>query len=385
MAPVAMAFAVLDLTDSPRLVGLVIASQTAAQVTVQLFGGALADRWSRQHLIVAADLLAAASQATMALLLLTGTAQIWQLVALMAANGVGFALHWPASVGLVPQIVERGRLQPANALLSLAMSGAFGLGGACAGVIVAAANAGWAIAVDAATFLVSAWLVAGLVPRPQVRTAGSSFVRDLRDGWREFTSHRWLWAIVAQFSLVVAAWDGAFLVVGPVVADRSLGGAAAWGWIAGAFGGGLLLGGLLGMRLSVHRPMRTATLCMFTFALPPLALTGPSPVAVVAAAAFVAGVGGQLFGVLWNTALHTHVAPEALSRVSAYDILGSIALAPIGVAVAGPLVEAIGSRTTLWIAMAFIVAPTLAVLGVREVRTLSSTPTSNGADDRLRR
>ncbi len=381
MAPVAMAFAVLDLTDSPKLVGLVIASQTAAQVTVQLFGGALADRWSRKHLIVAADLLAAASQGTMALLLLTGTAQIWHLVALMAVNGVGFALHWPASVGLVPQIVERGRLQPSNALLSLATSGAFGLGGACAGVIVAAANAGWAIAVDAATFLVSAWLVAGLLPKPQLRTARSSLVRDLRDGWREFTSHRWLWAIVAQFSLVVAAWDGAFLVVGPVVAARSLGGAAAWGWIAGAFGAGLLVGGLLGMRLPVDRPMRTATLCVFTFALPLLALTEPAPVAVVAAAAFVAGVGGELFGVLWNTALHTHVAPQALSRVSAYDILGSIALAPMGVAVAGPLVEGIGSRTTLWIAMAFIVSPTLAVLGVREVRALPSTPTSNGTLD----
>jgi MFS family permease len=373
MAPIAMAFAVLDLTGSPRLVGYVIASQSVAQIAVQLFGGALADRWSRRRLIVFADLLAASSQATMAFLLLSGTAEVWQLSVLMALNGVGFALHWPAAVGLVPQVVEREKLQPANALLSLAQSGAFGLGGACAGVLVALVGAGVAIAVDAATFGVSAVLMVGMRPRPQVRARGSSLLAELRDGWREFVSHRWLWVIVAQFSLVVAAWNGGFMVVGPVVAARTLGGPVAWGWVAGAFGAGLLTGGVLGMWLPVRHPMLVASVCVFTFALPLVLLTGPAPVPAIAAGAFVAGVGGELFGVLWNTALHTHVAPEALSRVSAYDILGSIALAPVGEAIAGPLVEGIGSRATLWLAAACITVPTVAVLFVRDVRALRSS------------
>jgi hypothetical protein len=175
---------------------------------------------------------------------------------------------------------------------------------------------------------------------------------------------------VAQFSLVVAAWNGGFLVVGPVVAERALGGAAAWGWVTGAFGAGLVVGGVLGLRLPIARPMLVATLCVFSFALPLLLLSGPAPLPWIAAGAFVAGVGGQLFSVLWNTALHTRVAPEALSRVSAYDVLGSIALAPLGEAAAGPLVEALGAGPTLWLGAACIVAPTAAVLGVREVRTL---------------
>jgi MFS family permease len=374
MTPVAMAFAVLDLTGSPRWVGIVIASQTAAQALTQIFGGALADRGSRQRVMVGADMLATASQGVMAVLLLTGTAQVGWLCVLMALTGLSFAFHFPAAIGLVPQVVERSRLQPANALLSLSRNGAFGLGGACAGVLVATVGAGWAIGLDAASFAASGWLIAGLRPREQARSESSSFLRELAEGWREFTAHRWLWVIVAQFSLVVAAWNGGFMVVGPVVAQRSLDGAASWGWVAGAFGAGLLLGGWIGMRIPVRRPMLVGTICVLTFALPLMALARPLPLPLIAGAAFVAGVGGELFSVLWNTALHTHVAPEALSRVSAYDVLGSIALAPLGEALAGPMVESIGSTTTLWIGAAMILIPTLLVLLVSDVRNLGRAP-----------
>ena len=284
------------------------------------------------------------------------------------------------------EVVERKKLQPANALLSLATNGAFGLGGASAGSIVAFAGAEWAIAVDAGTFVLSAILVIQLRPRPQARSEPASMLRELREGWREFTSHRWLWVIVAQFSLVVAGWSGCFLIVGPVVAVRSFGGAAAWGWVAGALGVGLLVGGVLGMRLAVGRPMLVGTICVFGHAIPLLLLIAPAPVEWVCLGAFVAGVGGEMFGVLWLTALHTHVPPEALSRVSAYDILGSIALAPLGEAAAGPLLEAIGTGNTLWIGAALIVLPTLLVLGVREVRTLPSTaPPRSSAEAELKR
>lgn len=374
MAPIAMAFAVLELTGSARDMGLVIAAQTASQVAFQLFGGALADRSSRKRVMVAADLLALVTQGTMALLLISRQAEVPTLVALMAVNGVAFALHWPAAVGLVPQVVSRERLQPANAALALAQSGALGLGAAAAGVLVATVGAGWAVAVDALTFAISALLIAGLRTRPQVRSPAPSLWRELREGWREFTSHRWLWAIVAQFSLVVAAWQGSFAIVGPWVAERSLGGAAAWGYIAGAFGVGLVVGGLIAMRLPIGRPMLVGSLAVFTFALPLLLLAGPAPVAMIAAGAFIAGLGGELFGVLWNTALHQHVAPEALSRVSSYDILGSIALAPLGEIAAGPLVEAFGAPVTLICAALLILAPTALVLGVPEVRSLRSAP-----------
>jgi len=154
------------------------------------------------------------------------------------------------------------------------------------------------------------------------------------------------------------------------VAQRALGGATDWGWIASAFGVGTLVGGLVGIRLHVVRQIRFATFAILTHALPLLLLIGPAPVAVVALGAFCAGIGGSLFGLFWFTTLHTQVAPEALSRVSAYDHLGSMALAPLGVIAAGYAVERLGAPTTLWIAAAGIVLPTLAVLAVPEVRQL---------------
>jgi hypothetical protein len=159
-----------------------------------------------------------------------------------------------------------------------------------------------------------------------------------------------------------------------VIAKRALGGAAAWGTIASANGFGLIAGGFIALRVRFARPILVATLCCFPFALLPLALMAPQPIATIAAAAFAAGMCGELFGVLWYTALHTHVDPAALSRVSAYDAVGSIALVPLGEVLAGFALDAFGARPTLLGAVAAIVLPTAAVLGVPEVRQLRAGP-----------
>ena len=192
MAPVAIAFAVLDLTGSAAWVGRVLAAQTGAMVLVQLFAGALADRMPRARLMVGADLLATASQTAVAVLLLTGLAGPWHLLGFEAVNGIAFALFFPASVGLVPQVVRRDQLQPANALLSIAQSGATALGAAIAGIIVALLGAGWAIGIDALTFLASAIVLAGIRPVARMREVTASLLAEIRGGWEEFTSHTWL-------------------------------------------------------------------------------------------------------------------------------------------------------------------------------------------------
>lgn len=370
MAPIAIAFGVLDLTGSAGQVGVVVASQAAAQVLSQLFAGAFADRGSRKKLIVAGDVLAMASQGTMAFVFLTGQATVPVLAGLMAVNGLAFALMGPALMGIVPQVVEGDRLQSANALLGMAQSTAWGFGAATAGVLVATLGAGWAIGIDAGTFAVSALLVRGLEVRASARSAPGGLWAELRGGWSEFVSHRWLWTIVLQFSLVVAAWEGVVAVAGPTVAERSLGGASDWGWLMAALGLGWLIGAVLSLRLHVERPMRAATFCVFAFALPALLLSVTAPLWSICLGFFVSGVCGQVFGVLWNTTLQTKVAPDALSRVSAYDHVGSIGLAPLGIAATGWLVEGIGPQSTLWIAAAMILVPTLAVLAVPEVRSL---------------
>jgi MFS family permease len=370
MAPLAIAFGVLELTGSPVKMGIVIASQTTAQILVLLLGGALADRSSRQRQMVFADVLAMLAQFTMAALFLFGYAEVPILAALMAVNGVAMALHSPAEIGLVPQVVPVEKLQPANALLGAARSGALAMGAACAGLLVAAFGAGWALVVNAISFAASAILIWQLKPGQQIRGKVATLFQDLREGWHEFTSHRWLWTIVLQFALVVAAAESVFALIGPTVAKQMLGGAAVWGFIAASFGAGTLVGGFVAMRLSIKRPMFVATLLVFSFALPALCLAALAPVWIIALGCFIDGICGQIFAVLWYTTLQKQVAPEALSRVSAYDSLGSIGLAPMGVIAAGWLLEVYGFRPTLILAAVLIVLPTIAVLGVREVRTL---------------
>jgi MFS family permease len=374
MAPIALPFAVLDdLGGRPTEVGLLVAAGSLTQIGMQLFAGALADRGSRKRQMVGADFLAAGTQGAIAILLLSGHASLGALLALHAASGVAFALHFPAAVGLVPLVVPRERLQSANALLSMAQATAFAAGATAGGIIASTAGAGTALAIDAASFAVSGLLVATIRPRAQVRSESTSLWRELREGFAEFTAHTWLWAIVLQFTVMLMAWFGAWAVLGPVVAKQSLGGAATWGWIAGAQGAGLVAGAVLAMRIRFRRPMRAAVLWCLPCAGVPLLLAGPAPVAAIAAAAFTAGVGFEIFSVLWNTALHTRVAPEALSRVSSYDVLGSIALVPVGEALAGFGAERIGTPPALLLCCAGIVVPTLAVLAVRDVREMRAT------------
>ncbi len=373
MAPIAMAFGVLELTGSTEDAAFVIAAPTLASIGVLLIGGVLADRTSRQRMIVVAEALAMLAQFSIAYLFLSGTATVPMLTLLMLVNGIAMALHAPAAAGVVVQLVEREDLQTANALLSMARTGAMAIGAALGGLLVAAFGAGLTLAIDAASFGASALLVMSLRPKRQLQPEKASVFEDLRLGWKEFISHTWLWVIVLQFSLLVAAGESVFGLLGPAVALEHMNGAEDWGIIAAAFGSGTLLGGISSIRLRPRYPMRFATLCTFSFCAVPLALAVPLPVGLVAVAAMVQGIAGQSFAVLWYTTLQQKIPGEMLSRVSAYDHLGSIALAPLGIVVAGFLFERAGYRATLLIAALTVIVPTSLVLLVRDVRRMTSS------------
>jgi MFS family permease len=322
--------------------------------------------------LVGSNLIAGIAQAAAAVLLISGAAQVWQLVILEAVNGGASALFYPADSALVPLTVPEDRLQEANALVRLGTNATLILGAALAGVLVAALNPGWAIAADAATFFVAAALMASMRGIEAAAAAGSSFLTDLRDGWSEFVAHRWLWAIVAQFSVMLLGFFGAFLVLGPVVAERDLSGASSWAAILGGQSTGLLIGGFLAMRWRPQRPLFVGTIAVFGNALPIAALASGLPLVAIVAAAVISGAGMELFMVYWYTAVHEQVAPEALSRVSAYDAFGSMGISPIGLVAAGPVAGLVGTNATLWIGVLLVVVPTAIVLFVPEVRNLRS-------------
>ena len=369
-APIALAFAVLDLTGSASDLGIVVAAGIAPQVLFILVGGIWADRLPRHHVMVVSDLVAGAAQAAMAGLVLTGTAEIWHLIALQLVRGTAVSFFFPASQGIVPQTVSSHLLQEANALLRLTRNGTQIGGAAAGGILVAAIGPGWALAFDSATYFAGAVLLAAIRLARSSTMTERHFVRELREGWDSFRSRTWLWGIVVQFAFVNAAGVGAWAVLGPVVADAELGGAAAWGLILAAQSAGFVVGGIFTLRYRPDRLLLVATLAIFPMALPILLLAGPAPIIVIALAAFVAGFGIEIFGVFWDVVMQQQIPEDQLSRVYSYDALGSFVFIPLGAAVAGPMADAFGVTETLVGAAAVIVVATALVLLIDEVRSL---------------
>jgi len=369
MASVALAFAVLDLTGSKTDLGFVLAARVVPAVVFMLGGGVVADRLPRHRVMVTANLVSAASQGATALLLLSARADVWEIAVLAAVSGGSSAFFFPASQGIVPQTVPQHLLQEGNALLRLGLNASGISGAALGGLLVAATSPGAAIAIDSVSFLAAAVLTARMrIVLSLVERSG--FVAELREGWAEFSGRTWLWVIVIQFAFVNALEQGATSVLGPTVANEHLGGPAAWGVALACEAVGLVLGGLAMLRFRPSRLLLTATLAfMATF---PLlgALAVPLPLALVAAFALVAGVGSETFGVLWETTVQQEIPAARLSRVYAYDAFGSIVLIPVGLAVVGPVADALGTGETLWLACALSTAVTLPVLAVGDVRRL---------------
>jgi MFS family permease len=375
MVSIALAFAVLELGGSASDIGIVLGARVLPLVATLLVGGVVADRVSRQRVMVASDLARLVTQATLAALLIASEPAIWVVAVLAGLTGAATGFFNPASTGLMPIVVRPEQLQQANGLRATAMSGGEIAGPALAGVLVATVGAGWALAVDAATFGVSALFLAGLRLPARVPREATSFLHDLREGWGEFSSRTWVWTFVVVAGLGNMVW-GSWSVLGPVVADRDLGGAAAWGTILAAMGVGALIGALIAIRVRPRRPMVLVAWTFALFALAPALLAAGAPTAAVAAAALFAGVGMMLGNSVWESTLQRHIPQESLSRVAAYDWFGSIAFQPVGMVIWGPIAAVIGVDTSLWVASGAILVLTAATFSVREVRTMRA---ENGA------
>jgi MFS family permease len=376
ISPVALAFAILDLTGSATDLGIVLAGRSIVLVALVLVGGVIADRISPRRSMLGADVARTISMGLIAVLLLTGTAEIWQLALLYMVDGAASAFFNPASNALVPQLVPASRVQEANALLSFSRWMGKVAGPALAGILLALGSPGSALAADAATFAVSAVCLWG-VRAPGLRAAGEneSFLAELRHGWREFSSRSWLVGVVFSAATTNAIFFPAFQVLGPTVSQESLGGSSSWALIAALWGVGGLIGGLVALNIRPRRPLLVSEGFILFFPLPIVLLAIPTATGVIAAGALVAGATISLAEVLYDTVCAEHVPQEALSRVIAYDWLGSLALEPIGLLLVGPIAAGIGISTTLWLGSVAMFVCLLAVLAIPSVRQLEAVAT----------
>ena len=379
VAPMALSFAVLDLTHSVSDLGLVVGSRSLFNVLFLLFGGVLADRLPRHLVLVGSGLLSAATQASVATLVLTHSATIPLLMVLSAANGLFAALALPASSALVPQTVPDELRQSANALNRMAANSAQILGASLGGILVAAVGPGWGLAVDATSFVLSA-LCFLRVRIPGSRTPGAAgpagtpvakpgLFAELREGWSEFVSRTWVWVIVVAFGFINAALAGAVQILGPSVAVHSFG-SAGWGFVLASQTGGMVAGGVLALRIRFRRLLLVGVACVGAEVLLPLGLAVQVPVYWLAVAGFVCGLCIEQFGVAWETSLQQEIPAAKLARVYSYDMVGSFVAIPLAQVATGPLAQALGARSALFGAAGVIAVGTVAMLAVRDVRRL---------------
>jgi MFS family permease len=372
MAPIALSFAVLSLTDSAGVLGLVLASRTAPMVLFLLVGGVVSDRLPRAVVIRTSNALSALTQAVVAYLVISGHAEIWMLVALEAANGTVSAFSLPAMESIVPQLVARSHLQQANALVSFSQAGLTVIGPTVAAVLVVSVGAGWALAFDALSWLVAAVLLRRVSLPLRVRSAGS-MLRELREGWSVFSGTTWLWVVVAGFALLNCIHGGAWFTLGPAVAKHTFG-ARGWGFILSAESVGLLVMTLVMMRVRLRRPLLAGMIGMAFFALPLMMLGLDPHVLPMVVVAFFAGAGTQVFGIGWSVSMQENIDEQVLSRAYSYDALGSFVAIPVGQVLYGPLGEAFGYRPVLLVSSGIYVLTVLLVLGSRSVRSLGRAP-----------
>jgi MFS family permease len=369
MVWVALTFAILEASDRTSDLSIVVASYTVPLALFQLFGGAVADRFSRSTVLVVTHLGSAVTQGTSALLLLTGNYHLVVLAALSALNGTMQALSGPALIGIVPDLVDTRLIQRANALLGATRNATRIVGPALAGLIVAGAGGGWAVAVDALAYLVAALCLSRLrLPAP-VRAAGASMLRDLRDGWDSFRSRTWVWAGSLSFAVINFVQAGVWGVLGPVIAEDTIG-AASWGLVLSATAAGFLVSSVVMYRVTFTHLLGVGQAFLVLGALP-LVLLGlgvPTPVLVVGA--FLSGVGTGVYGIAYETSFQEHIPGESLSRVASIDSMWSLVTVPLGQLAVIPVAAAFGDAQVAVVAGLVFAVVAVGMLAVRPVRQL---------------
>lgn len=364
LGPIALAFGVLGLEDATASsLSVVMAAQLGPMVLFMLFGGVIADRFPRALVVGSSDILLSGLVITNGIMLINGSATVLSLAIIALISGSLNALWWPAFAGLIPEIVDEEDLQSANSVVALGSNSSNITGTVVGGIIVAGVGAGWAMVADGISFFIAGLLVFTLrkYGKTREKTEHSPTVfADLVHGWKEFSNRSWVVAVVAGYAIINMIFESVFAVVGPVHAKESLGGPRPWSWILAALSAGMLAGVLVSLKVRPKHPLLIALSAQLAVAIWILIMGVTNWIPFIMISAFFAGIAFDFFFVLWQTAMQSHIPRESLSRVSSYDAFGSLALAPLGLILAGPLTEKFGTSLTL-IAMGLVF---MAILGV---------------------
>ncbi|MFF8607740.1 MFS transporter [Streptomyces sp. NPDC015346] len=367
--PVALAAGLLGAGHSGSSVGYALGAWIGPFALFVVFGGVLADRFTARRMMIVADVLRLPGAAVLAVSFAAGGPPLWAVYALSAVSGVGAALFQPGVASTIPRIAPD--VQRANAVLRVVESLMTMAGPAVAGLLVALSGAGAAFAANGLTFAVSA-LCLGLMripSAPQDTAARGSLGSEMAVGWREFRARSWLWGVIAIWTVYGLTVAGPLV---PLTATLVTGehGSAAYGVLMAVNGAGSAVGGLLALRLRPRRPLAAGAVALLGLPVNLLLLGSGASVTVLGVGQLLGGAAFAFWLVMWSTSVQTHVPQDALNRMHAYDVAGSLLMMAAGRALAGPVAEAVGTEEVLLAGAGISVLVVVALLVVRPIRTL---------------
>jgi MFS family permease len=379
--PAALALALVRATGSAGAIAFVLACTTVPRLLLLPIGGVVADRWQPRRVAMAADAVRFVAQAAVAAELIAGRFSLMDLAIAGAVSGVASAFALPTGSPMIAATVDADRRTRANALLGVSTSAARVLGPALGGAIVLTIGPGWAFAVDSATFAVSFAVLALVKVQAVVGQRASSMRRDIVEGWSEVRRHRWFWVSLIGHG----TWNMAMavlLTLGPLIAVHRLGGEVVWVAFLQAGAIGMAVGSVLATRLGARgrfavrldRPILAANLSLSLFALPLALLAFAAPAAVVIGAYGFALAGLGFLNPVWESAVQQHVPADKLARVTAYDLLVSMAAMPLGYAIAAPAAAALGEAGPLLVVAVLVALTTAGTALMPSVRRLRTAP-----------
>jgi MFS family permease len=373
MGPIALAFGILALPNgSANMLGLVLGTTTVIFLLMAPFGGVIADKYGRARMVGLTDMAAGLVLFIQVAYFATGDVPLWVLLVTNGFFGLMWGVFWPAFTGLIPAVLPEAGLQKGNALNAFVTNAGVILGAAVAGILIDIFGVAFTLAIDAASFFISGVMIftfRHLIPRAE--HTENTMLDDLLHGWRVFLSFRWIVIIVAAFSFIVMCWAAAENVLGPLIALEHFNGPKSWSFVISAESAGLIVGSLIAIKVKPKFPMRFLMLSSFTITFYIWSLAKPQSLLLIAFGAFLFGITLDLWGTLWNTALQRKVPRESLSRVAAFDAMGSMMFRPIGLAIAAPLSTLVGIENFLQIMAAITVVAIVLPLLDPQVRNMS--------------
>lgn len=371
ISPVALAFGVLALPGATgKDLSFVMAARMFPMIALMLFGGVIGDRFKRNRIVGGADILGSGFAAISAISLIVNHSSVFLLALMGALFGVLNALWWPAMSGVLPEVLPKEKLQHGNAVIALTTNIGYVAGALLGGILVTAFGSGWALLVDAISFFIAGIIVWNLDLPTIIRENKNTMFRDLKLGWREFISRSWVVAVVLAFAVVNLAYASMLQILGPLNFSKLDNGPQFWSFNLAALTTGMLIGSVISLKVHFSRPLLFAMLIISATAIWDFSLALGTPLWISLICAFLAGIAVDIFMVVWNTALQSHIPEESYSRVVAYDAFGSFGLSPLGIAAAGPLAELFGVSAMLFVTGALTLLAALATLSVKSVRDL---------------